>query len=71
MALNKCEMRSNRIKIAFFPKTHKNRPAAGALPPQTPIDTDCWGLRPQNPVCDTFEYTSLLNMSPNLNICTF
>ena len=48
MALNTCEMCSNGIKIAFFQKITKNRPAAGAFP--------------QPAVCDTYElqYTSLL-----------
>ena len=36
---------------------------------QTPIATG-WGLCPQIPVCDTFEYTSLLNTSPKLVIYT-
>ena len=29
------------------------------------------GLRHQTPVSDAFEYTSLLNTSPKLDICTF
>ena len=42
-------MRSNGIKIAFFPKNYEK------------LSNGC-GLRPQTPVCDTFElqYTSLL-----------
>ena len=60
MALNTCEMWSNGIKIAFFPKTYKNCPAAEGFATQTPIATGGWGLRPQTPVCDTFEYNSLL-----------
>ena len=58
MALNKSEMWSNRIKIGFFPKTLQKSPSV-------------WGLRPQSPVCDTFEYASLLNTSPRLDICIF
>ena len=42
MALNMCEMWFNGIKIAFFPKNYKKSP-------------NSWGLRPQTPVCDTFE----------------
>ena len=30
-----------------------------------------WGLCPQTPVCDTFEYTSFLNTSPKLDIFAF
>ena len=30
-----------------------------------------WGLCPQTPVCDTLQYTSLLNTSPKLDIYTF
>ena len=30
-----------------------------------------WGLCPQTPVCDTFEYTSFLNKSPKLDIFSF
>ena len=50
MALNTSEMWSHSIKIAFFPKSYEKLPG-------------CGGLRPQTPVCDTFElqYTSLLN----------
>ena len=42
MALNTCEMWSNSIKIAFFQKITKNRPAAGALPPDP---HSLWRLR--------------------------
>ena len=60
MAVNTCEMRSNGIKIAFFSKSlQKSLPSGG------------WELHPQTPVCDTFEYTSLLNTSPKLDVCTF
>ena len=38
---------------------------------QTPIVTGGWGLCPQTPVSDTFEYTSLLNMSSKLDFYTF
>ena len=70
MAVNTCEMWSNGIKIAFFSKTYKNRPAAGSLP-QTPIATGGWELHPQIPVCDTFKYTNFLNTSPKLDIFAF
>ena len=56
MVLNTCELRSNCIKTASFPKK---------LP-------SSWGLRPQTPVSDEFElHYSLLNTFPNLHICTF
>ena len=58
MALNTCEMWSIGIKIAFFQKNLQKSPSG-------------WGLRPQTPVCDTFEYNSLLNTFPKLDICTF
>ena len=58
MALNTCEMWSNGIKIAFFSKNVQKLHSG-------------WGLPPQTPVCDTFEYTSLLNTSPKLDICIF
>ena len=69
MAVNTCEMWSTRIKIAFFPKTYKNRPVAGLQKP--PIATGRWGLLPHTPICDTFEYISLFNTSAKLDICTF
>ena len=55
MALNMCEMWSNRIKIAFFFKNLQKI-------------ANSWGQSPQTPVCDTFEYTSLLNTSPKLDL---
>ena len=70
MALNTCEMWFNGIKIAFFPKKLQKSPSDWRLCPQTPIATGL-GLRPQTPVCNTFEYTSLLNTSPKFNICIF
>ena len=36
MAVNTCKMRSNKIKIAFFSKNLKNRPAAGGFAPRPP-----------------------------------
>ena len=42
MVLNICKVWFNGIKIAFFPKNYKKSP-------------NSWGLRPQTPVCDTFE----------------
>ena len=51
------------LKWLFFPKTYKNRPRLGALPP------DPHSLRRRlDPLCDTFEYTSLLNTSPKLDL---
>ena len=46
MALKMCKMWSNGIKTTFFPKNYEKLSR----------------LRPQTPVCDTFElqYTSLL-----------
>ena len=58
MALNSCEMWSNVIKIAFFSKNLQKSPSG-------------WGLCPQTPVSDTFEYTSLLNTSSKLDFYTF
>ena len=55
MALNTCEMWSNGIKIAFFPKNYKKSPNGWGLRPQTPKAFGGWGPRPQTPVCDTFE----------------
>ena len=45
----------------FFQKITKNRPEPGASP-SDPLASGGWGLRPQTPVCDTFELqcTSLL-----------
>ena len=68
MALNTCEMWSNRIKITFFSKNLQTSPSSWGQSPQTPIASGGWGLRPQTPVCDTFEYTSLLNTSPKLDL---
>ena len=49
MALKTSEMWSNGIKIAFFPRNYKKLPSG-------------WGLRPQTPICGTFElqFTSLV-----------
>ena len=49
MALNTCKIRSDGIKIAFFPKNYKKSLSG-------------WRIRPQTPVFHTFElqYTSLL-----------
>ena len=59
MALNMCESWSNGIKRASFnKKLQKNRTAAEDLAPKPP---SAMGL----------SYTSLLNTSPNLHICTF
>ena len=71
MAVNSCEMWSNGHKIAFsFQKLTKIAQRLGALPPD-PHSHRWMGAPPQTPICDTLEYTSLLNTSPKLNICTF
>ena len=56
---------------SFFSKNLQKSPSGRGLRPQIPIATGGWGLRPQTPVSDTFEYTSLLNTSPKLDIYTF
>ena len=58
MAVNSCEMWSIGIWIVFFPKNLQKSPSD-------------WEIRPQTLICDTFEYTSLLNTSPKLDIYTF
>ena len=62
MALNACEMWSNEIKIGLFSKNLQKSHSGRGLCPQTHIATGG---------CDTFEYTSLLNTSPKLDICIF
>ena len=61
---NGCEHVRNVIQwdlnSFFFPKTHKNRPAAGGFAPKPSIATAGRGLRPQTPICKTFECTSSL-----------
>ena len=69
MAMNKCEVWFNGIKIPFFSKNLQKSPSGWGLCPQTPITTGSWGIRPHTPVCDTFEYSSLLTMSPKFDIC--
>ena len=71
MAVNTCEMWSNGIKIAFFPKNLQKLPSGWGLFPQTPIATGGWGLRTHTPVCGMFEYTSILNTFSKLDICIF
>ena len=70
MAVNTFEMWSNGIN-SFFSKNLQKSPSGWRLCPQTPIATGGWGLRHQNPVCYTFEYTSFLNTSPKLDIFAF
>ena len=65
MALNSCKMWSNGTKIAFFQKLTK------IAQPLAVVRLSTAGLHPQTPVCDTFEYTSLLNTSSKLYIYTF
>ena len=62
MALNTYEMCSNGIKLAFFPKNYEKLLSSWGLFPQTPITSGGSGLRPQIPVCNTFDlkHTSLL-----------
>ena len=55
MALNTCEMWSNGIKIAVFSKNYQKRSTAGDFAPRPPKASGGWGIRPQTPVCDTFE----------------
>ena len=52
MVLNSYGMWSKGIEIACFSKT---LPSFWELSAQTPKASDSWGLRPQSPVCDTFE----------------
>ena len=62
MALKMCKMRSNGIRTTFFSKKlRKIVQRLGASPPD-PYSLGRLELRPQTPVCDTFElqYTSLL-----------
>ena len=63
-------MWSNKIKIALFSKNTKIAQRMGALPPD-PHSHQWLRAPPPDPVCDTFEYTSLLNTSLTLDICTF
>ena len=59
MALNTREMYFNGIKIAVFSKKLiKNRPTAG-------------GFAPKPPSVLRLRYTTFLNTSPKLDICTF
>ena len=69
---NGCELVQNVIQWdlnSFFSK-NLNRSAAGGLPP-VPHSHRRLGDPPQTPVCETFEYTSLLNTSSKLDIYTF
>ena len=52
----------------FFQNLTKIAQRLGALPPDPHSHRR---LRPQTPVCDTFEYTSLLNTSSKLDFYTF
>ena len=54
------------LKSLFFPKTYKNRPAAGGSAPLF-----VFVEYHRRGVCDMFEYTSLLNTSPKVDICIF
>ena len=57
MAPNTSGMWSNGIKIAFFQKIAKNRPVAE-------------GIASGPPFVIRLPYTTLLNMSPNLDVLT-
>ena len=60
------------VVTAYKNKTYKNVVTTyKGLRPQTLITTGGWGLRPHTTVCGTFEYTSLLNTSPKLDISIF
>ena len=61
MALNTCETWSNAIKIASF---SKKSPSGWGLCLQTPKASGDWGIRPQTPVCDTFEFYLLTQHVP-------
>ena len=58
------------LNTFFFQKLTKIAQRLGALPPD-PHSHRRLGLCPQTPVCDTFEYTSLLNTSSKLYFYTF
>ena len=64
-------MWSNGIKIALFSKKLQKIAQRLGVSPPDPIASGGWGLRPQTPLCDTFDlqYTCLLNM--RLPIYTF
>ena len=71
---NGCEHVRNVIQwdsnSFFFQKLTKIAQRLGALPTD-PHSHWRWGLRPQTPVCGTFEYTSILNTSPKVDFCIF
>ena len=72
MALNTCEMWFNFIKIAVFSKKlTKNRPTAGDFAPRPPMPLAAGGSAPGPPSVLRLRYTSFLNASPKLDICTF
>ena len=62
MALKMCKMWSNGIKTTFFPKNYEKSNFFPKNYEKSSITSGGWRLRPQTPVCDTFElqYTSLL-----------
>ena len=71
---NGCEHVRNAIQWdlnSFFSENLQKSASGWGLCLPTPIATgDCW-RHPQTFVCDTFEYTSLINTSPKLDICSF
>ena len=71
MALNTCEMWSNGIKIAFFPKNYKKSPNGWGLHPQTPKPPAAGGPAPKLPSVIHLSYTGFLNTFPKLDICIF
>ena len=62
----------NGIKIAVFSKKlTKNCPTAGGFTPRPPKPLAAGGSAPRPPSVIRLRYTSFLNTSPKLDICTF
>ena len=55
------------LKKLFYPKSTKNRPTAGGFAKAS----GGWGLRPQPPVCDTFESNKLSQHVPKVRYLYF
>ena len=68
MVLNTGEMRSNGIKVAFFFQRIAQRLGAS---PQTPKASGGWRIRPQTPVCDTFELHQLTQHDSKVRLWHF
>ena len=72
MALSKCEMWFNGIKIAAFSKKlTKNCPTTEGFAPRPPKPLAAGGSAPRHSSVIRLRYTSFLNTSPKLDICTF